>query len=95
MRFLDENDDRAWKAAMIAEQLDLATRQHLDATVEYNAAANAVRVPRVFLWFRGDFGGRAGIHAFLRSYDAIPESATPSIRYRSWDWSKAAGAYAE
>ncbi|MEF8843148.1 MAG: hypothetical protein V5A62_16235 [Haloarculaceae archaeon] len=77
------------------EQLDLATRTYLDATVEYDPEAGVVRVPRVCRWFRGDFGGGSGIREFLRRYDAIPDGATPRIRHRSWDWSKAAGTFAE
>lgn len=86
---------RAYEPDVIDEQLDLATRSHLDATVEYDPAAEAVLVPRVFLWFRGDFGGGSGIREFLRTYDAIPDAATPKIRHRSWDWTKAAGKFAE
>jgi hypothetical protein len=79
---------RAYEPDRVDEQLDLATRSYLDATVTYDAVAGVVRVPRVFLWFRGDFGGRAGIRAFLRAYDAIPDDATPKLRYDSWDWTR-------
>jgi hypothetical protein len=86
---------RAYDPERIDEQLELATRTYLDATVEYDADADTVRVPRVFLWFYGDFGGRSGTRAFLREYGALPADASPSIRYRSWDWSKHAGKFAE
>jgi hypothetical protein len=86
---------RAYEPDRIDDQLDLATRSYLDATVEYDPEAGAVAIPRVFLWFRGDFGGRSEIRTFLRRYDAIPENATPKLRYRSWDWSKAAGQFVE
>ena len=84
---------RAYEPDAIDEQLDLATRSYLDATVEYDPAAGTVHVPRVFLWFRGDFGGGSGIREFLRTYDAIPENAAPTVRHRSWDWTKAAGKF--
>lgn len=86
---------RAYEPDRVDEQLDRSTRGYLDATVAYDPDAGVVRVPRVFLWFRGDFGGGSGIRAFLRTYDAIPEGATPRIRYRPWDWSRAAGKFAE
>lgn len=86
---------RAYDPDGIDDQLDLATRAYLDATVSYDPDAGVVRVPRVFLWFRGDFGGGSGIRTFLRRYDAIPEGASPRIRHRPWDWSKAAGKFAE
>jgi hypothetical protein len=84
---------RAYEPDRIGDQLDLATRSYLDATVE--VGDGTVSVPRLFLWFRGDFGGGAGIRSFLRRYDAVPADATPSIRYRGWDWTKAAGAFVE
>jgi hypothetical protein len=86
---------RAYEPASIDEQLDLATRSYLDSTVEYDPDAGVVRVPRVFLWFYGDFGGRSGTRSFLREYDTIPEDASPSLRYLSWNWSKRAGKFAE
>ncbi|MFB6161741.1 MAG: DUF547 domain-containing protein [Haloferacaceae archaeon] len=86
---------RAYEPDRVDEQLDLATRGYLDATVEYDADAGVVRVPRVFLWFRGDFGGGSGVLEFLRAYDAIPDGATPRIRHGSWNWTRAAGKFAE
>ncbi|MFB6250811.1 MAG: DUF547 domain-containing protein [Halobellus sp.] len=86
---------RAYDPNRIDAQLDRATRHYLDSEVEYDSDAGVVSVPRVFLWFRGDFGGRSGIRSFLRSSGVLPEDAQPKIRYRSWDWSKAAGKYAE
>ncbi|WP_435186484.1 DUF547 domain-containing protein [Halobellus sp. EA9] len=86
---------RAYEPDRVDDQLDLATRSYLDATVAYDPGTNVVRVPRVFLWFRGDFGGRTGIRSFLKSYGALPGDARPKIRYRSWDWSKAPGGFVE
>jgi hypothetical protein len=85
---------RAYEPDRIDDQLDLATRTYLDATVEYDPDSGTVRIPRVFLWYRGDFGGRRGIRSFLRRYEAIPADARPRLRYRSWDWSRAAGKFA-
>jgi hypothetical protein len=86
---------RAYGPNEIDEQLDLATRTYLDSTVEYDADADIARVPRVFLWFRGDFGGKPGTREFLREYDAIPTDAVPSISYQSWDWSRADGKFVD
>jgi len=86
---------RAYEPDRVDQQLDLATRHYLASTVEYDPIKNVVRVPRVCLWFRGDFGGVSGISAFLKEYDTIPDDVTPKIRYLSWDWTKAAGKFAE
>ncbi|MEF8828858.1 MAG: DUF547 domain-containing protein [Haloarcula sp.] len=86
---------RAYEPEQIDQQLDLATRSYLAATVAYDGEENVVQVPRVCLWFRGDFGGTAGIRTFLRQYDAIPDGATPKIRYLPWDWTRATGKFIE
>ena len=85
---------RAYDPDRVDDQLDAATASYLAGTVEHDPAAGVVRLPRLFLWYRGDFGGRGGIRRFLRAYDAIPADANPKFRYRSWDWSRAAGKFA-
>jgi hypothetical protein len=86
---------RAYEADRVDGQLDLATRSYLDATVEYDPEADVLRVPRVFLWFRGDFGGGSGLRSFLREHDALASDADPTVRYLPWDWSKAIGRYVD
>jgi hypothetical protein len=84
---------RAYDPAEIDEQLSRASRSYLESTVEYDPDAGIVRVPRVFLWFRGDFGGRSGVLEILRTYGSIPDDSAPAIRHQSWDWAKAAGQF--
>jgi len=86
---------RAYEPDRIDDQLDMTTRSYLDATVAYDADAGVARLPRLFLWYRGDFDGGAGIRAFLRAHGALPDDADPRLRYRSWDWSRAAGKFAD
>jgi len=86
---------RAYEPGQVDEQLDLATQLYLDETVEYDAEAGVVRVPRVMLWYRGDFGGGGCIRRFLRRYEVIPNDARPKVRYLSWDWSLMAGKFVE
>ena len=85
---------RAYEPDGVDDQLDLATEAYLEETVAYDPEAGVARIPRVFLWYRGDFGGADGIRAFLRAYDAIPDGADPTLRHRPWDWSKAKGKFA-
>lgn len=80
---------RGYDPATVDEVLDGATRAHLDRTVEYDRARDVVRVPRVCLWFIGDFGGRDGMRDFLRRYDQVPADAAPSLRFHSYDWTRA------
>ena len=84
----------AYEADRIDAQLDLATGGYLDAEASYDAESGVVTVPRLMLWFRGDFGGRRGILQFLREYDVIPETAMPDIDYADYDWSLDVGRFA-
>lgn len=79
----------------IDDQLDMATAGYLENNVEYDAATGSVLLPRVMLWFRGDFGGKGGILRFLREHDQIPADTTPSFSYRDWDWSLVPEKFAE
>jgi len=71
----------------IDSQLDVATRSYLESETGYDRAKGVVTVPRVFLWFRGDFGGRAGTKNLLRRFGVVPPDANPRLRYGGFDWS--------
>jgi hypothetical protein len=86
---------RAYTADDIDAQLDLATRGYLDATAEYDPDAGVVRAPRVMAWYRGDFGGKAGIREYLRRYDAIPADSDPTVDFLPWDWTKTVGKFTD
>jgi hypothetical protein len=95
----------AYTREEVDSQLDRATRGYLDRHVSYEpdargrvgglVGAGRAVVPRVMLWFRGDFGGRSGVLAFLRRYDQLPQDANPRLSYRDWDWSFDPGDYAD
>lgn len=74
-------------SADVDRELDLAAGGYLESTVEYDAERGVVRVPRVCLWYRGDFGGPSGVLDLLHEYDVIPADATPRVNYLQWDWS--------
>lgn len=80
---------RAYDPATVDDQLDVATASYLDRAVEYDPDRDVARVPRLFLWYRGDFGGGDGIRRFLREYGVVPDGADPTLRHRPWDWSRA------
>lgn len=85
----------AYSAAGVDAELDAATRSYLGSEVSYDPDADVARVPKLFSWYRGDFGGKSGIKRFLREHDAVPEGATPKLAWRDYDWSLKLGAYAE
>ena len=75
----------------VDDQLDLAAETYLRETVEYDPASGVARLPRLFLWHHGDFADPVGL---CRRYGALPADADPTVRYRSWDWTRAAGKFA-
>lgn len=81
----------AYDATDVNDQLDRAAASYLrsETVVEDGTA----RVPRHLLWYRGDFGGGAGIRALLREYEVIDPDVVSRIRYRTYDWSLALDAF--
>lgn len=67
--------------ADVQQQLELTTEWYLEETVTYERSSNTIRVPFLFLWYRGDFGGKRGVLEFLREYGALSEDANPRIEY--------------
>jgi hypothetical protein len=63
--------------------------------VEYDPGGDTVRVPRLCLWYRGDFDGADGIRALLRRYDLLPADATPRVTHDGYGWSLDPGNYRE
>jgi hypothetical protein len=85
----------AYDADALDDQLDLAARAYLDGAVTYDRRTDTVTVPRILLWYRGDFGGLAGVWAFLDAHDALPPGASAGSRLRhdDYDWSLDLGAF--
>lgn len=75
----------AYSRERLDEELTLASESYLGSEVVYDDGA--VRVPRLLLWYRGDFGGRSGIVECLRTYGGLDPDDSPKLRYRSYDWS--------
>ena len=76
-----------YTAAEIDRQLDWATEGYLDTYVEYDPEKGRALVPRLLLWYRGDFGRKRDIVDFLVRYEQLPPGAKPRLSYRDWDWS--------
>nr|WP_237713355.1 DUF547 domain-containing protein [Halococcus hamelinensis] len=85
----------AYTPETVDETLDNATETYLNGTVEYDADRDRVTLPRVCLWFVGDFGGRSGLRSFLREFGQIPTDATPSLRFHEYNWRKAPRKFAD
>ena len=85
----------AYTPAEVDDQLHVAARSYLDSTVQYDAESNVARLPRVCLWYRGDFGGRSGLRSMLEQYEQVPPGAQPRLRYLPYDWAVALDRFVE
>jgi len=68
-------------AANVDDELRTVTREFLQKTVEYDPSEGVVAVPRVCLWYRGDFGGASGVLSLLATHGVIPVDASPRLTY--------------
>ncbi|WP_227133783.1 DUF547 domain-containing protein [Halorubellus salinus] len=85
----------AYTAADVDAQLDASTRGYLDTEVSYDPSTRTATVPKLFSWYRGDFGGKAGIKRFLREHDAVPAAGRLSLAWGDYDWTLKLGQYAD
>jgi hypothetical protein len=70
----------------IEAQLRDAMIGYLTTETLYDALQNRVTVPAFMGWFRGDFGGIAGIQALLRDSGVIPLNSSPRIDFAPYNW---------
>lgn len=83
-----------YDAECIDAQLDLAATSFVANDVEIDPRAGIVRLSSLFNWYAGDFGGRAGVIAFLRERLSEGEQRDwlrrqgPYVKliYRRYDW---------
>jgi hypothetical protein len=75
-----------YKPEDLSGQLDIAAASYLTGECTYDKLQNKVTVPRILLWFRGDFGGVTGIRQLLQKHEIIPADSIPAIRYKSYNW---------
>ncbi|WP_121742010.1 DUF547 domain-containing protein [Natronorubrum halophilum] len=72
-----------YSPADVDAELDIAVEWFLEESVSYDPDAGVATVPRLFRRYRGDFGGKRGVIAFLREYNAVPEGVRPTLEYES------------
>jgi hypothetical protein len=85
----------AYTADGVDEELDRSTASFLHSECEYDDDRGRLAVSRLFLYYRGDFGGRSGIYAFLREHGVLDDGERPRVTYQSYDWSRKLGYFAD
>ncbi|QCC51215.1 DUF547 domain-containing protein [Halapricum salinum] len=86
---------RVYEVERIDAQLDLATASYLEQEVEYDSERGVARVPRLMLWYRGDFGGGSEIREILQEFGCVPEGESFRVRYQGYDWSREPGTFVD
>ena len=86
---------RVYEVERIDAQLDLATASYLEQEVEYDPDRGVVRVPRLMLWYRGDFGGGSEIREILQEFGCVPEGESFRVRYQGYDWGRKPGRFVD
>lgn len=84
----------AYPAEGLAEALENATCDYLEAQVQLAAGGAGLVVPRIFDWYAADFGGRRGVLEFVLARmpgDDIAAAAARHglrlrLRYADFDW---------
>jgi hypothetical protein len=81
-----------YRADALEPQLDLAARNFVNQEVTLDAGGR-VACSRILRWYAADFGGGAGLGAFLARHldagpvrDAVAARTRPCDRYRPYDW---------
>lgn len=77
----------------VDKQLENSTNLFLMFEATYDSTANTIQLPKLFSWFRKDFGGKKGTYALLQARDIIPQGAEPRITYTKYDWSLSVANY--
>lgn len=75
-----------YSADTLDTQLDDATRHYLEQEVTYDHDKDILRVPALFQWFAGDFGGAKAIAGFVAAYGIEGANSKTTIRYKPFIW---------
>jgi hypothetical protein len=76
-----------YRADNINQQLDNATNLFLMFETEYDSTANTFTLPKLFSWYRGDFGGKTGIIELMQKLEYLPAGTKPKLVFKPYDWS--------
>jgi hypothetical protein len=84
---------RAYRADSLEAQLAFATRNALELPRHLRLEGGALVASKVFDWYAADFGGSAGVTAFVRRWGPAWAGAAlgsapgrPVTRHSDWDW---------
>ena len=71
----------------IDTELDNASLSYLKSSTIISPCLGKIKVPRILLWYMGDFGGIKGIKRLYHRYGIIPPDVSPKMTFLNYDWS--------
>lgn len=69
---------------------NIAAEEYISKNTEVNE--DTIRVPRIFLWYIGDFGGWSGIKSTVQQYADINFNGR-NLRFKKYSWAKSEDPY--
>ena len=75
-----------YSAARVEAQLDEQARAYVNDPRGFKASGGAADLSKIFDWYKEDFGGEAGVRAFLEKYRG-GKSDFKKVTYQEYDWS--------
>jgi hypothetical protein len=78
----------AYDYRTLDQDLETMSRNYLRENTQYNAEEKKLYVPKLLLWFGGDFGfNQTNKIKFLKSYGVVPQNVKGlSLAYLEYDW---------
>lgn len=83
-------ESKPYAGSGIDARLDAATRRYLTSPTGGIVSDGAVQLSKIFDWYKGDFGGEAGVLDFVRKH-LPPEKAkllggSPKVSFIDYNW---------
>jgi len=75
-----------YSAEHLDQQLDAATDLYLSTEVDHDMITGTCKIPALFGWFKGDFGGTRGIRTFLAAHGPKGCDVAATFQYRPFNW---------
>ncbi len=77
---------RFYTSTEIETQLDIASQNYLMQQTVIDTARNKIKISKLFLWFKGDFGTKNEVLMLLKKYQIIAPTSAPKIQYLPYNW---------
>lgn len=78
--------NQAFTAAKLESQLNRQTRAYLNNKQENEIGTDALKLSKIFDWYKDDFKASGGVASFVNKYSSVEVSKDASISYQNYNW---------